>query len=46
MVDPGSLMTRLRTILALLVFGKNFAPACTIFILTDEVRALFCNNED
>jgi hypothetical protein len=34
--------------LALTIFGLIVAPvhACTIFVLTDTNRALFCNNED
>ena len=39
-------MNRTRLLLALLTFVGNSALACTIFILTDENRALFCNNED
>ncbi len=33
-------------ILAGLVLAPRPAPACTIFVLTDTNRALFCNNED
>src|SRR5215212_993 len=35
-----------RLTLALLAFCTSSVLACTIFILTDEDRALFCNNED
>jgi len=36
----------LAFILALLPFASLSAHACTIFVLTDTNRALFCNNED
>ena len=38
----------LRTALILAVFSllRMPAEACTIFVLTDAQRALFCNNED
>jgi hypothetical protein len=39
-------MNPTRLTLALLAFCTNSVLACTIFILTDEDRALFCNNED
>lgn len=32
--------------LALLVYSSLAAQACTIFVLTNNNRALFCNNED
>src|SRR5687767_2709878 len=33
-------------VLALCTLSAGTASACTIFILTDDRRALFCNNED
>lgn len=39
-------MKSLRHFLALLALGAASVSACTIFILTDDDRALFCNNED
>ena len=39
-------MNAIRIVLALLASAAVSAHACTIFILTDENRALFCNNED
>jgi len=39
-------MNPIRLALALLVVSTKSVLACTIFILTDETRALFCNNED
>src|SRR5829696_2902774 len=39
-------MNAVRLALALLIAGTKSVLACTIFILTDEDRALFCNNED
>jgi hypothetical protein len=33
-------------VLACLTFASRPAQACTIFVLTDTNRALFCNNED
>jgi hypothetical protein len=46
-----SLLTRippqtLALVLACLTFASWPAQACTIFVLTDTNRALFCNNED
>ena len=36
----------LALVLASLSFACVSVPACTIFVLTDTNRALFCNNED
>ena len=36
----------LAFVLAFLSFASTPAHACTIFVLTDTNRALFCNNED
>jgi hypothetical protein len=33
-------------VLVVLAFAARPARACTIFVLTDATRALFCNNED
>jgi hypothetical protein len=39
-------MPGLVFVLASLSFACVSVPACTIFVLTDTNRALFCNNED
>ena len=36
----------LALVLACFAFVSLPVPACTIFVLTDTNRALFCNNED
>jgi hypothetical protein len=35
-----------RLVLGLMWFVAVSAQACTIFVLTDTNRVLFCNNED
>ena len=44
--SAGTPMHPLRLWFALLASGTASTMACTIFVLTDENRALFCNNED
>lgn len=43
---PGILPRRLAFVLAFLSLAFSPVHACTIFVLTDTNRALFCNNED
>src|SRR6185369_13960019 len=42
----GSRVTKFALALALLSFFSGPVHACTIFVLTDTNRTLFCNNED
>src|SRR4051812_28109901 len=37
---------RLSFALAVFCFSARLTQGCTIFVLTDSKRALFCNNED